>query len=51
MCRRAARAAAPERGTRWVNYTFRIPSEQYNAFLGSASEAGNLLSKSESTRT
>ncbi|WP_418666431.1 DUF4349 domain-containing protein [Allofournierella sp.] len=39
-----------ERGTRWVNYTFRIPSEQYGAFLGTASEAGNLLSKSESTQ-
>lgn len=38
-----------EMGTRWVNYTFRIPSEQYGAFLNSASGTGNLLSKSEST--
>lgn len=39
-----------ERGTRWINYTFRIPSEHYNDFLASASGAGNLLSKSESTQ-
>lgn len=46
----SSEGGSAERGTRWVNYTFRIPSEQYGAFLGSASEAGNLLSKSESTQ-
>ena len=46
----SSEGGSAERGTRWVNYTFRIPSEHYNTFLGSASEAGNLLSKSESTQ-
>lgn len=36
-------------GNRWVHYTFRIPSTAYNSFLESASNAGNLVRKSEST--
>lgn len=38
-----------EMGSRWVNYTFRVSSSGYRDFLAGASQAGSLLSKSEST--
>lgn len=38
-----------EMGSRWVNYTFRVPSSSYRDFLAGAAQAGSLLSKSEST--
>lgn len=36
-------------GTRWVNYTFRVPADSYAAFLNDASAAGSVTYKSEST--
>lgn len=38
-----------EDGNRWVQYTFRIPSDQYSAFLNNAEATGNVVSKREST--
>ncbi len=38
-----------ESGSRWVNYTFRVPSSSYREFLSGAVQAGNVLNKSEST--
>lgn len=36
-------------GTRWVRYTFRVPADNYAAFLNDASAAGSVTYKSETT--
>lgn len=38
-----------ENGSRWVRYTFRVPSESYADFLNDASAAGSVTYKSETT--
>lgn len=38
-----------EDGSRWVRYTFRVPSDKYAAFLNDASAAGSVIHKNEST--
>ena len=38
-----------EYGSRWVNYSFRVPSEHYREFLNGAAAAGNMVRKQEST--
>lgn len=39
-----------EKGTRWANYTLRIPADRYTAFLQAAEGAANLVRKSEDTQ-
>ena len=38
-----------ENGSRWVRYTFRVPSDSYADFLNDASAAGSVTYKSETT--
>lgn len=38
-----------ENGSRWVRYTFRVPSDSYADFLNDAAAAGNVTYKSETT--
>lgn len=38
-----------ENGSRWVRYTFRVPSDSYAVFLNDASAAGSVTYKSETT--
>lgn len=45
----SSEGGSEEWGSRWIDYTFRVPSQNYQDFLNSASESGNLLNKSEST--
>lgn len=46
----SSEGGSAESGSRWANYTFRIPSAGYTGFLNSASGAGNLVQKSETTQ-
>ena len=38
-----------ENGSRWVRYTFRVPSDSYADFLNDAAAAGSVTYKSETT--
>lgn len=38
-----------EGGSRYASFTIKIPSDKYGAFLDSAAQAGNLLSRSETS--
>lgn len=46
---RSDEGGSAENGSRWVNYTFRVPSDNYAAFLDDASAAGSVTYKSETT--
>lgn len=45
----SSEGGSADSATRWVNYTFRVPADNYAAFLNDASAAGSVTYKSEST--
>lgn len=45
----SSEGGSADSGTRWVNYTFRVPADSYAAFLNDAAAAGSVTYKSEST--